>query len=103
MVYDYTGKKQASTWDGTPASAPARPARRPTDQLQVGPGPNGQAGALDGLAGIPIGSRVLVELPASKDDKGKTVNAFAVIDILNSFPAAKPTTPQPSTSGTPSN
>jgi peptidylprolyl isomerase len=100
VVYDYAGKKQASTWDGTPASAtaPAQPGA-PTDQLQVGPGPNGQAGALDGLAGIPIGSRVLVELPASKDDKGKTVNAFAVIDILNSFPAPKPTTP----SATPSN
>ncbi|MEU0092171.1 FKBP-type peptidyl-prolyl cis-trans isomerase [Kribbella sp. NPDC006257] len=104
VVYDYTGKKQASTWAGTPASAtaPAQPGA-PTDQLQVGPGPNGQTGALDGLAGIPIGSRVLVELPASKDDKGKTVNAFAVIDILNSFPAPKPATPQPSTSGSPSN
>jgi peptidylprolyl isomerase len=41
------------------------------------------------LAGIPVGSRVLVELPPSKDDKGKTVNAFAVIDLLNNFPAGK--------------
>ncbi|TDO52365.1 peptidylprolyl isomerase [Kribbella sp. VKM Ac-2527] len=84
VVYDYAGKKQASTWDGQQGQAGA-----PTDQLQVGPGPNGQAGALDGLAGIPIGSRVLVELPASKDQAGKTVNAFAVIDILNAFPAPK--------------
>jgi peptidylprolyl isomerase len=90
VVYDYAGKKQASTWDGQPASAtaPAQPGA-PTDQLQVGPGPTGQTGALDGLAGIPIGSRVLVELPPSKDSKGKTVNAFAVIDILNAFPAPK--------------
>ncbi|HEY0475764.1 MAG TPA: FKBP-type peptidyl-prolyl cis-trans isomerase [Kribbella sp.] len=90
VVYDYTGKKQASTWDGQPASAtaPAQPGA-PTDQLQVGPGPTGQTGALDALAGIPIGSRVLVELPPSKDSKGKTVNAFAVIDILNAFPAPK--------------
>ncbi|TDD48549.1 FKBP-type peptidyl-prolyl cis-trans isomerase [Kribbella antibiotica] len=90
VVYDYTGKKQASTWDGQPASqtAPATPGA-PTDQLQVGPGPTGQAGALDGLAGVPVGSRVLVELPATKDAKGKAVNAFAVIDILNSFPAPK--------------
>lgn len=84
VVYDYAGKKQASTWDGQQGQAGA-----PTDQLQVGPGPKGQAGALDGLAGIPIGSRVLVELPASKDQAGKTVNAFAVIDILNAFPAPK--------------
>ncbi|TCM48295.1 peptidylprolyl isomerase [Kribbella orskensis] len=90
VVYDYAGKKQASTWDGQPASAsaPAQPGA-PTDQLQVGPGPNGQAGALDGLAGMPIGSRVLVELPAAKDDKGKVTTAFAVIDVLNAFPAPK--------------
>nr|WP_202886531.1 FKBP-type peptidyl-prolyl cis-trans isomerase [Kribbella sandramycini] len=90
VVFDYTGKKQASTWDGQPASqtAPAQPGA-PTDQLQVGPGPNGQAGALDGLAGVPVGSRVLVELPASKDAKGKSVSAFAVIDVLNAFPAPK--------------
>ncbi|NUR94905.1 MAG: FKBP-type peptidyl-prolyl cis-trans isomerase [Kribbellaceae bacterium] len=92
VVYDYAGKKQASTWEAQPATAQsaAQPAA-PTDQLQVGPGPNGQTGALDGLAGIPVGSRVLVELPASKDQAGKTVNAFAVIDILNAFPAPKQT------------
>jgi peptidylprolyl isomerase len=90
VVYDYTGKKQASTWVGQPAAngQPAQPPA-PTDQLQVGPGPGGQTGALDGLAGIPIGSRVLVELPPSKDAKGKAINAFAVIDILNAFPAPK--------------
>jgi len=92
VVYHYTGKKQASTWDGQPATAqsPAQPGA-PTDQLQVGPSSTGQTGALDGLAGIPVGSRVLVELPASKDQAGKTVNAFAVIDILNAFPAPKQT------------
>ncbi|MGW6283002.1 FKBP-type peptidyl-prolyl cis-trans isomerase [Kribbella sp. NPDC055071] len=92
VVYDYAGKKQASTWDGQPATAqaPAQPGA-PTDQLQVGPSATGQAGALDGLAGIPVGSRVLVELPPSKDEKGKAINAFAVIDILNAFPAPKQT------------
>jgi peptidylprolyl isomerase len=92
VIYDYTGKKQASTWDAQPATAqsPAQPAA-PTDQLPtVGP-TNGQAGPLDGFAGIPIGSRVLVELPASKDQAGKTVNAFAIIDVLNAFPAPKQT------------
>ncbi|WP_432939634.1 FKBP-type peptidyl-prolyl cis-trans isomerase [Kribbella sp. CA-253562] len=83
VIFDYTGKKQASTWDGQQGQ-PGAPS-----ELQVGPGPTGQTGALDGLAGLPVGSRVLVELPASKDDKGKTVNAFAVIDILNNFPAGK--------------
>ncbi|TWD75050.1 peptidylprolyl isomerase [Kribbella amoyensis] len=86
VVFDYTGKKQASTWDGQQGQPGA-----PTDQLQVGPGPKGEAGALDGLVGVPIGSRVLIELPASKDQAGKTVNAFAVIDILNAFPAPKQT------------
>ena len=91
VVYDYAGKKQASTWDPQPASqqGPAQPGS-PTDKLQVGPGPNGQAGALDGLAGMPVGTRVLVELPPAKDDKGKVTNAFAVIDVLNAFPAGKP-------------
>jgi peptidylprolyl isomerase len=92
VIYDYTGKKQASTWDAQPATqqAPAQPAA-PTDQLPtVGP-TGGQAGPLDGFAGIPVGSRVLVELPASKDQAGKVVNAFAVIDVLNAFPAPKQT------------
>ena len=84
VIYDYTGKKVASTWDAQQGKAAA-----PTDQLQVGPGPGGQAGALDGLAGMPIGSRVLVELPQQKDAKGKVTSAFAVIDVLNAFPAAK--------------
>lgn len=89
-VFDYAGKKQASTWDGQPATqtSPAQPPA-PTDQLQVGPGPNGQAGPVDGLAGMPIGSRVLVELPPSKDASGKSISAFAVIDVLNAFPAPK--------------
>ncbi|WP_350274267.1 FKBP-type peptidyl-prolyl cis-trans isomerase [Kribbella sp. HUAS MG21] len=93
VIYDYTGKKQTSTWDGQPAAngQPAQPGS-PTDQLPpVGPGADGKAGPLDGFAGIPVGSRVLVELPASKDQAGKTINAFAVIDVLNAFPAAKQT------------
>ncbi|MFI5713854.1 FKBP-type peptidyl-prolyl cis-trans isomerase [Kribbella sp. NPDC051620] len=92
VVFDYAGKKQASTWDPQPATqtSPAQPGL-PTEKLQVGPGPNGQAGALDGLAGVPVGSRVLVELPPGKDDKGKVTSppAIAVLDILNAFPAPK--------------
>ncbi|MGW5195617.1 FKBP-type peptidyl-prolyl cis-trans isomerase [Kribbella sp. NPDC004138] len=90
VIYDYAGKKQASTWDAQPATAqsPAQPAA-PTDQLPTVGG--AQAGPLDGFIGIPVGSRVLVELPASKDQAGKVVNAFAVIDVLNAFPAPKQT------------
>jgi peptidylprolyl isomerase len=90
VLFDYTGKKQGSTWDAQPATAnsPAQPAA-PTDRLQVGPSATGQKGPVDALAGIPVGSRVLLELPASKDQQGKTVNAFVVIDILNAFPAPK--------------
>lgn len=75
VVYDYAGKKQASTWDPQPASqqGPAQPGS-PTDKLQVGPGPKGEAGALDGLAGMTVGTRVLVELPPAKDEKGKVTN-----------------------------
>jgi peptidylprolyl isomerase len=86
VIYDYTGKKQFSTWDGAPqAQQPAGP----TDKLQVGPGPGGEKGPLDALAGTPIGSRVLVYLAPQKDQKGKMVTAFAVMDILNAFPAPK--------------
>jgi FKBP-type peptidyl-prolyl cis-trans isomerase len=97
VVYDYTGKKQASTWDSQQGQPGA-----PTDQLQVGPGPSGQTGALDGLVGMPIGSRVLVELPPQTDPTTKKVTqAFAVIDVLNAFPAPKQTAATPSP--TPSN
>jgi peptidylprolyl isomerase len=86
VIYDYTGKKQFSTWDGAPqAQQPAGP----TDKLQVGPGPKGEKGPLDALADTPIGSRVLVYLAPQKDQKGKTITAFAVMDVLNAFPAPK--------------
>jgi len=90
VVFDYAGKKQASTWDGQAATATAAAIPGAPAELQVGPGPNGEAGALDALAGIPLGSRVLVELPASKDEAGKTVpGAFAIIDALVSYPSPK--------------
>jgi len=89
-VFDYAGKKQASTWDGQAATATAPAVAGAPAELQVGPGPNGEAGALDALAGIPLGSRVMVELPASKDQAGKTVpGAFAIIDALASYPSPK--------------
>jgi peptidylprolyl isomerase len=51
---------------------------------------------------MPIGSRVLVELPSQTDPTTKTVTpaAFAVIDVLNAFPAPKqaPASPTPTPS-----
>ncbi|HYU84393.1 MAG TPA: FKBP-type peptidyl-prolyl cis-trans isomerase [Kribbellaceae bacterium] len=86
VIYDYTGKKQFSTWTGQ-SGAQGQQAG-PTAQLQVGAA-NGQKSPLDVLIGTTVGSRVLLHLPAQKDPKGKPVTGFAVIDILNAFPAPK--------------
>jgi peptidylprolyl isomerase len=86
-IYDYTGKKQFSTWAGQAGQQGQQAG--PTAQLQVGPSASGQTSPLDVLAGVPIGSRVLLHLPPQKDQKGKTLQAFAVMDILNAFPAPK--------------
>ena len=80
-------KKQYSTWTGQ-AGAQGQQAG-PTGQLQVGPSATGQKSPLDVLVGTTIGSRVLLYLPPQKDDKGKSVSGFAVMDILNAFPAPK--------------
>ncbi len=86
-VYDYTGKKQLSTWTGQTGQQGAVPG--PTAQLQVGPSAQGQTSPLDVLAGTPVGSRVLLHLPGQKDQKGKMVYAFVILDVLNAFPAPK--------------
>jgi FKBP-type peptidyl-prolyl cis-trans isomerase len=86
-VYDYSGKKQLSTWTGQTGQQGAQPG--PTGQLQVGPNAQGQTSPLDVLAGTPIGSRVLLHLPGQKDQQGKMVYAFVILDVLNAFPAPK--------------
>jgi peptidylprolyl isomerase len=86
VIYDYAGKKQFSTWTMA-AQQGQQPG--PTDQLQTGATPNPQKNPLDALIGIPVGSRVLLEIPAQKDQKGKLIHAFAVVDVLNAFPAPK--------------
>jgi peptidylprolyl isomerase len=86
-VYDYAGKKQLSTWTGQTGQQPAPPG--PTAQLQVGPNAQGQTSPLDVLAGTPVGSRVLLHLPGQKDQKGKMIYAFVILDVLNAFPAPK--------------
>lgn len=86
VIYDYTGKKQFSTWTMA-AEQGQKPG--PTDKLQTGATPNPQKNPLDSLIGVPLGSRVLLEIPAQKDQKGKLMHAFAVLDVLNAFPAPK--------------
>lgn len=86
-VYDYAGKKQLSTWTGQGLQQGSQPG--PTDQLAVGPNAQGQTSPLDVLAGTTVGSRVLLHLPGQKDQKGKMVYAFVVLDVLNAFPAPK--------------
>ncbi len=89
VIYDYAGKKQFSTWVGQAGQQGQQGQQAgPTGQLQVGAA-SGQKSPLDVLVGTTVGSRVLIHLPAQKDDKGKTVNGFAVMDILNAFPAPK--------------
>lgn len=79
VVYDYSGKKVESSWDsqgGKPAS--------PSVDLQVGP-ISGQAGPVDGLAGLKVGTRVRVDLAPQKDQSGKMQHAFVVIDVLDAY------------------
>lgn len=85
VIYDYTGKKLASSWaplEGKPAT--------PSADLSVGPGAQGEAGAVDAIKGVKVGSRVLMPLPPQKDPKtGAVQNAFAVIDIMRAFDSDK--------------
>ncbi|HEY5033318.1 MAG TPA: FKBP-type peptidyl-prolyl cis-trans isomerase [Actinomycetes bacterium] len=72
QVVDWTGAAVASTWtDKSPAG--------------VNVGQTGSTGVFDGLIGLPIGSRVLIELPVSQ---GQGPYA-AVVDIVAVAQSAK--------------
>jgi peptidylprolyl isomerase len=71
-VVDWTGATVASTWsDGAPAG--------------VNVGQTGATGVFDGLAGVPVGSRVLIEIPVTS---GQGPYA-AVIDVVAVAKSAK--------------
>jgi peptidylprolyl isomerase len=71
-VIDWTGATAASTWtEGAPAG--------------VNVGQTGATGVFDGLQGIPVGSRVLIEIPATS---GQGPYA-AVVDIVAVAQSAK--------------
>ncbi len=72
VVYDYTGKKQASTWDGQPAPRRRRPSRlpRPTSSRSAR-ARTARPARWTACAGVPIGSRVLVELPPPRTTRAR--------------------------------
>ena len=77
---------EAVNWDGTPVgttwpdSAQAQETGSGTGAQEI---PLSAEGAFAGLAGLPIGSRVLIMLPAATDSSGGEQQAIAVVvDIL---------------------
>lgn len=72
----WTGQSAGSTWqEGAPAGVPVTP---------------GAAGSpFTALAGIPLGSRVLLEIPSQNGASGKTPSIAVVVDVVAQPPAAK--------------
>ncbi len=79
VVTDWTQSQRQSTWPKTGAAAAAAdPASTGLQQISVD-----ATGALKGLIGVPIGSRVLVLIAASKDTSGQQqAGAVAVVDVV---------------------
>jgi peptidylprolyl isomerase len=72
---DWTGMDAGSTWKesgGSPAAAPVGDPNNPTP--------------FDGLAGLPIGSRVLVVVPAKAGSPPTSADAV-VVDVIAQPPA----------------
>jgi peptidylprolyl isomerase len=72
---DWTGKPLSSSWERGPQGFPI--------------GVEGQPSPFDLLEGVPIGSRVLLQLPAPADDDASTASVAVVIDVLGQHGAAK--------------
>lgn len=69
-VVDWTGKTVQSTWtQGTPSSAVVGDEQSP--------------GLLSSLEGLPVGSRVLLQLPAPPDAESQAGAVAAVVDIVD--------------------
>jgi peptidylprolyl isomerase len=77
VAVTWAGQLAGSTWPGSPSVTGK--ANTGPQQLSIGPGK-----PFAGLAGIPLGSRVLVQLPAATNTKtGKPIPASAsVVDLL---------------------
>jgi peptidylprolyl isomerase len=81
-IYDYTGKKQFSTWVASQQSPTASPVAQP---IAPAGAKEGEGGPLATLVGVPIGSRVLMHLPPQQGQ-----SAFVVLDLIDSIPIPTP-------------
>ncbi|MEI8411711.1 MULTISPECIES: FKBP-type peptidyl-prolyl cis-trans isomerase [unclassified Kribbella] len=75
-IFDYTGKKQFSTFDPSQESPTPGPVAQP-----IAPTGAQNAGALANLVGVPLGSRILMHLPPQQGQA-----AFVVLDLIDSMP-----------------
>jgi peptidylprolyl isomerase len=78
---DWTGEALSSTWVDDPEGAPAGP-----QGVSVG---GQQPSPFDLLVGIPVGSRVLLELPAQEGADPAKESVAVVIDVLAQHGPAK--------------
>ncbi|HEU5001103.1 MAG TPA: FKBP-type peptidyl-prolyl cis-trans isomerase [Lapillicoccus sp.] len=72
---DWTGKPLSSSWERGPQGFPI--------------GVKGQPSPFDLLEGVPIGSRVLLQLPAPSSEDASESSVAVVIDVLGQHGAAK--------------
>ncbi len=80
---DWTGGALSSTWEASPDGAPAGPRGVPIGGQQPSP--------FDLLVGIPVGSRVLLTLPAQEGEDAKKKSVAVAIDVLAQNGTAKDT------------
>jgi peptidylprolyl isomerase len=72
---DWTGKPLSSSWERGPQGFPI--------------GVEGQPSPFDLLEGVPVGSRVLLQLPAPADEDASKSSVAVVIDVLGQHASAQ--------------
>lgn len=80
---DWTGAPLSSTWGESPDGAPAGPRGVPIGIEGQQPSP------FDLLIGVPVGSRVLLELPAQKGEDAAKKSVAVAIDVIGQDGPAK--------------
>lgn len=81
---DWTGNTLGSTWQETPDGAPGGP-----QGVAIG---GQQPSPFDLLVGVPVGSRVLLELPAQEGADATKESVAVVIDVIAQHGPAKDST-----------